>query len=386
MVIYLVGGAVRDFFLQEIFKHEEASQQHFFDNVEKDWVVVGATPEDMLAQAYRPVGKSFPVFLDPINQEEYALARIERKVGKGYTGFECFTSPDVSLEDDLKRRDLTINAMALPIDDSGQIIRNKNALIDPFGGHKDLEQKIFRHISTAFSEDPVRILRVARFAARWGDFTVHPDTNQLMKDMVASGEVNALTPERVWQEFLRALREKHPIRFFEVLKGCNALSILFPGLKDLTKLQKNLANILFLDNEVQRFAALVHHLTETQLQGLTNAYRVPNQFRELAVLVIRFYETYLHLDKNTDPESLLKFLENCDALRRSERFQDFLRVTTALTLQNSDVKNNFLVRILNQVRDIDTSDIVNKGLTGIQFAEELRNRRIQAIEKLLVDR
>ena len=210
MKIYLVGGAVRDKLLGREIK-------------ERDYVVVGATPKEMESLGYKAVGKEFPVFLHPDTQEEYALARTERKVGKGYKGFEFYADPSVTLEEDLQRRDLTINAIAE--DNAGHII-------DPFNGKKDLEAKIFKHVSPAFSEDPVRILRVARFAARFPDFNVHPDTNKLMKDMVKNGEVNALVPERVWKEFSRALAEPSPERFFTILKDSDALPILFNELTE----------------------------------------------------------------------------------------------------------------------------------------------------------
>lgn len=206
MKIYLVGGAVRDELLG-IPYHE------------KDWVVVGATAEEMLAKGYRQVGKDFPVFLHPKTNEEYALARTERKVSKGYTGFTFNAAPEVTLEEDLQRRDLTINAIAKAED---------GTIIDPFHGREDLQNKILRHVSPAFSEDPVRILRIARFAARYGDFTIAPETLALMKQMVVSGEVDALVPERVWKEWQRALSEKHPEKFFEVLAACGAMAILFP--------------------------------------------------------------------------------------------------------------------------------------------------------------
>src|SRR5450830_1884765 len=208
MHIYSVGGAVRDELLGLPVQ-------------DRDYVVVGATPADMLAQGYRPVGKDFPVFLHPRTQEEYALARTERKTAPGYKGFVFHTDADVTLEQDLVRRDLTINAMARAAD---------GTLTDPFGGAQDINAKIFRHVSTAFAEDPVRILRVARFAARFPDFTVAPETNALMQAMVAQGEVDALVPERVWQELARGLMERQPSRMFAVLRDCGALARLLPEL------------------------------------------------------------------------------------------------------------------------------------------------------------
>lgn len=379
METYLVGGAVRDFFLQHISQKDEKSQQQFFENIEKDWVVVGATIEDMLAAGYRPVGKSFPVFLHPITQDEYALARIERKISKGYTGFECFSSPDVSLEDDLKRRDLTINAMALPIDEQGVILTSDRALIDPFSGFNDLEQKIFRHISPAFAEDPVRILRVARFAARFEAFIVHQETNTLMRKMVEEGEVDALTPERVWQELLRALQEKSPLRFFEVLEDCGALAILFPELTSLQTLNKNLQPSL--KNEFHRFAALLHHLPEGKLLEFCARYRIPNNFRDLALLVARQHEAYLQSLMRT-AEQILTFLEQCDAIRRKDRFYDFLEIVELLVEKKSN-NANILRQALGVISQIDTRSLLEQGLQGIAFAEALRKLRIEAIDKIL---
>ncbi|HEX4045174.1 MAG TPA: multifunctional CCA tRNA nucleotidyl transferase/2'3'-cyclic phosphodiesterase/2'nucleotidase/phosphatase, partial [Gammaproteobacteria bacterium] len=276
MKIYLVGGAVRDKLLGLRVK-------------ERDWVVVGASEQDMLALGYRQVGKEFPVFLHPSTREEYALARTERKVGLGYKGFSFDTSPDVLLEDDLIRRDLTINAMAETAE---------GVLIDPFHGQIDLKQKVLRHVSSAFAEDPVRILRVGRFLARYArlGFQVAPETMILMQQMVAAGEVDALVAERVWKECMRALGEKNPEYFFVVLSACDALPILFPNLvlgdAGMHALQQACQ---LTTNKIVRFAALLHALPDTKkaIQTLCLRYRVPNVYRDLALLTAAHYQTAL---------------------------------------------------------------------------------------------
>src|SRR5579863_4585679 len=217
MNIYAVGGAIRDDMLGLPVQ-------------DRDYVVVGATPEQMTAQGFKPVGKDFPVFLHPQTHEEYALARTERKTAAGYHGFQFFYAPDVTLEEDLARRDLTINAMAQEVQPGGMLT---GEVVDPFGGARDIEARVFRHVSDAFLEDPVRILRIARFAARFADFTVAPETLELMREMVASGEVDALVPERVWQEIARGLMEAKPSRMFEVLRDCGALARVLPELDAL---------------------------------------------------------------------------------------------------------------------------------------------------------
>ena len=300
MKIYLVGGAVRDNLLK--IKHKE-----------RDWVVVESTVEEMLGKKFRPVGKEFPVFLHTKTKEEYALARTEKKVGKGYKGFTFYASPDVTLEQDLKRRDLTINAIAQDPD---------GTIIDPFGGQNDLKKRVLRHVSDAFSEDPVRILRVARFSAKFGDFTIAPETIELMKKMVENGEVDALVPERVWQETNRALTEDYPHCFFLVLKQCGALKVIFPEIDSLfgiptassmhpevcdvgvhTMLVLQAASELSKD-PVVRFSALVHDVGKENTKSdllpkhpahcdegvkiirvLSNRLRIPHAYQDLAILV-----------------------------------------------------------------------------------------------------
>ncbi|MEK6731216.1 MAG: multifunctional CCA addition/repair protein [Pseudomonadota bacterium] len=335
--VYLVGGAVRDQLLGQPHK-------------ERDWVVVGATPEELASQGYQPIGKDFPVFLHPKTHEEYALARTERKISKGYKGFKVYATPDVTLEEDLKRRDLTINAMAQT--DDGQ-------LIDPFDGQQDLKDKILRHVSDAFIEDPVRVLRVARFAAKLGDFKVAPETNKLMQEMVASGEIDALVPERVWQELHRALEEKYPHRFIEVLRDCGALKIILPEIDALfgvpnpkkwhPEIDTGLHTIMALkaavkltDDPMIRFAVLVHDAGKAKtpkelwpkhhghaeagvqpVKSLCARLRAPRDYTEFAVLVTKYHHQCLKLNEFS-AKALLKLLENLDAFRRPERFKKFL--------------------------------------------------------------
>jgi len=338
MKTYIVGGAVRDRLLGRPV-------------ADRDHVVVGATPDDMVALGFQPVGKDFPVFLHPDSHEEYALARTERKSGRGYRGFTVYASPEVTLEDDLRRRDLTINAMAE--DEQG-------ALIDPFGGRRDLEARVFRHVSEAFGEDPVRILRVARFAARFAGFTVAPETLVLMRRMVDDGEVDALVAERVWQELARGLMEPVPSRMVEVLRACGALARLLPELDRLFGVPQPPEHHPEIDTGVHvmrvidwaaqqgyslpvRFAALVHDLGKGAtpredwprhvgheakgvelVRGLCERLRVPNDCRELGVAVAREHGL-VHRARELRPGTLVQLLERVDAFRRPERFEEFLR-------------------------------------------------------------
>ena len=337
MQAYVVGGAVRDALLG-------------IEGQDRDWVVVGATPEDMLAKGFRPVGKDFPVFLHPDTQEEYALARTERKTAPGYRGFVFHTSPDVKLEDDLVRRDLTINAIARAAD---------GTLVDPYGGQQDLRDKLFRHVSDAFLEDPVRILRVARFAARFPDFTVAPDTLALMRKMVDGGEVDALVPERVWQELSRGLMEQAPSRMLAVLRDCGALARIMPELDVLwgvpqpatphPEVDTGLHMMLVIDYSAQRtfelpvrFAALMHDLGKGAtppehwpkhhghealglklIDAVCKRLKVPNDCRDLAVMTAREHGNIgraLELRANT----IVTLFERCDAFRKPGRFADML--------------------------------------------------------------
>ena len=353
MKIYLVGGAVRDKLLGREIK-------------ERDYVVVGATPKEMESLGYKAVGKEFPVFLHPDTQEEYALARTERKVGKGYKGFEFYADPSVTLEEDLQRRDLTINAIAE--DNAGHII-------DPFNGKKDLEAKIFKHVSPAFSEDPVRILRVARFAARFPDFNVHPDTNKLMKDMVKNGEVNALVPERVWKEFSRALAEPSPERFFTILKDSDALPILFNELTE--HYLENLNNLMSCTKRSQdpviRFAALLIDIPESSIKSLCKRLRAPRNYTDLAIITAKYQNAIKNLS-NENPEEVINFLEKIDAFRRPERLKPLLIAC------DSD-KFEFLNKALETAKSVSTQALIDQGLKDKEFGDELHALRVKTLFK-----
>lgn len=335
--MFLVGGAVRDALLGLPVQ-------------DRDWVMVGATPKSLIDKGFLPVGKDFPVFLDPVTHEEVALARTERKTGAGYHGFQFHTSPDVTLEQDLARRDLTINAMAQAAD---------GAIVDPHGGRRDLEARVLRHVSEAFAEDPVRILRLARFAARFGDFTVAPETMALMRGMVAAGEADALVAERVWQEISRGLMEKHPARMIEILRDSGALARIAPELDRLFGVPQPEAHHPEVDTGVHlllvleecarvdaplpvRYASLCHDLgkgatpeeewprhLKHESRGvdlataLSQRWRVPSDCRELAELVAREH-THVHQSLDFNVEARLRLLERSDALRRPERFAQML--------------------------------------------------------------
>ena len=359
MNIYLVGGAVRDKLLGRPHK-------------ERDWVVVGATPKYMLDQGYRLVGKDFPVFLHPKTHEEYALARTERKTGKGYKGFAVHAAPDVTLEDDLKRRDLTINAIA---EDS------QGNLIDPYNGQQDLKDRLFRHVSPAFAEDPVRILRVARFAAKLPDFSVHPDTNKLMQQMVQAGEVDALVPERVWQEMERALGEDEPTRFFEVLETCQALPVLFPEFNDDQPDYSHLNNPAL--STPQRFATLLHRYTAEGIRFLCQRYHVPHEYRDLAILVAKQEESFAQ-NHALDAESLLDLLIICDALRRPERFA-IMQSTLALLHKgpNTQAKQAICQQALTVIKTLTVQPLLDKGLTGEALATAIKQLRLDTLTQLL---
>lgn len=341
MKIYQVGGAVRDALLG-LPVHD------------RDWLVVGGTPEAMVAQGFTPVGRDFPVFLHPQTHEEYALARTERKSGHGYQGFTVYTSPDVTLEEDLARRDLTINAIAAPADWTGA-----EGIFDPYHGVADLHAKVLRHVTEAFAEDPVRILRVARFAARFTDFSVAPETMALMQTMVQAGEVAHLVPERVWQEISRGLMEAQPERMFAVLRACGALAVLLPELDRLwgvpqradyhPEVDTGLHTMLVLGQAVQqqaplavRWACLVHdlgkgttpadvlprHIGHEQrgaklVRQVGERWRVPRDCTELAELVA-YEHGNIHRSLDLSPAAVLRLLQRCDALRKPERFAQAL--------------------------------------------------------------
>lgn len=360
MEIFLVGGAVRDELLG-LPIHE------------RDWVIVGGSPEALIAQGFVPVGKDFPVFLHPKTHEEYALARTERKTGKGYKGFHFYASDDVTLEEDLKRRDLTINAIAKSSD---------GHYIDPYHGIEDIKNKTLRHVSDAFAEDPVRILRIARFASRFPAFIVHPDTNQLMKNMVNAGEVDALVSERVWKEMSRALAATKPTQFFHVLANCCALAKLFPTFVDNKKGLTALSNAADTNAKTPvRFAALCHTLSETQGKALCRQYRVPNEYAELTLLIIKYLSIYQSLDL-ADHEAVLAFLKRTDGLRRKARFIDFLNTCEIIDSTTARQKP-VLLQALDTIKQVDITPLLSQNLKGMDFANALTQLQLQALAQLI---
>jgi len=400
MRVYLVGGAVRDRLLGLPVR-------------ERDWVVVGAEPQELERTGYQSVGREFPVFLHPETHEEYALARRERKVAPGYRGFTTQFSPQVTLEEDLKRRDLTINAMAES--ESGE-------LTDPYGGRGDLAARLLRHVSDAFVEDPVRILRVARFAARFAalGFRVAPETLALMRRMTEAGEVSALVPERVWQETERALGEAHPEVFFETLRACGALAVIYPEIDALfgvpqpprwhpeidtgvhVMLAVRYAATLGASSAV-RFAVLTHDLGKARtprehwpshhgheelsvplIEALCARLKVPNGHRELAILTSR-HHTLVHRALELKPATVLTLLENCDAFRRPERFAELLLACEAdargRTGRDSEPypQATYLNRALAAAAAVSLTENDRRGLAGPAIGEEIRRRRLAAI-------
>ena len=400
MELYLVGGAVRDELLGRVV-------------TERDWVVVGATPDELLRRGFRSVGKDFPVFLHPETHEEYALARTERKTAPGYHGFHVHATPDVSLEEDLLRRDLTINAMAR--DGQGR-------LIDPYQGARDLQARWLRHVSPAFAEDPVRILRVARFSARYAPlgFRVAPETLDLMRSMVASGEVDHLVAERVWAETVRALGEAQPGQFIETLRECGALARIFPELDRLfgvpqpavhhPEVDTGRHTLLALTQAVRlnadvvtRFAVLVHdlgkgatppeewprhHGHEQRGADLVRAFgqrlRIPNMYRELGALTAR-YHTHVHRALELRPKTLLNIVQGLDGLRKPQRFEQFLLACEAdargrLGLEQRDYPQAALMRQIHAAAaGVQARLLVEQGLSGLALAEALHRQRLAAI-------
>jgi tRNA nucleotidyltransferase (CCA-adding enzyme) len=403
MKIYLVGGAVRDELLGYPYK-------------EKDWVVVGATVADMLSAGYQQVGKDFPVFLHPETKEEYALARTERKTAAGYKGFEVHASPEVTLEDDLVRRDLTINAIAK--DENGQFI-------DPYNGIEDIQNKTLRHVSQAFAEDPVRILRVARFMARYADlgFSVASGTITLMKDMVAAGEVDALVPERVWQEMQKALTENTPSAFVTTLRECGALKRIMPELDRLwgvpqpeqhhPEIDTGIHTIMVLQqacklsqNPLVRFAALLHDLgkgttPENEWPSHINheargaeivvevckRLRIPNEYRELAEKTARYHLQY-HRALELKATTVVKTLEQLDAFRKPEQFKNFLLACEADArgrpgYEHLDLpQGDFFRQALTVASNINIDELRGLGYENLELANKIRERRIKAISEL----
>ena len=396
MKIYLVGGAIRDELLGLPIN-------------ERDWCVVGAKPEDLLSKGFRRVGKDFPVFLHPKTGEEYALARTEKKVAPGYDGFTFQTSPDVSIDEDLKRRDLTINAMAKD---------NKNNLIDPFDGMIDLRNKILRHVSDAFKEDPVRILRTAKFAARFLSlkFEIDPSTIKIMSEMVEDGEINSLIPDRIWKETQEALSGENPHIFFEVLKKCNALQILYPEITidknqqqskqnkkpsthtlDALKKSAKISNV----PEV-RFAALVYRFLGSEkldnnkalldhkkeniiaINEISRRLPIPSKYKDLALLVANSYKDYQQAF-NLNPIAVMNLFEKLDAFRRPERLRNFLDSCEAIKSMDKTSaqlelnQNKFLLDTFNAAISIATKDIINEEKNKIKISARIKNRRIHAI-------
>jgi tRNA nucleotidyltransferase (CCA-adding enzyme) len=404
MQVYLVGGAVRDELLGIPVR-------------ERDWVVVGARPEDLQKLGYRPVGREFPVFLHPKTKEEYALARLESKVAPGYRGFTTRFSEDVTLEEDLRRRDLTINAIAR---------RENGELIDPYGGEKDLKAGFLRHVSEAFVEDPVRVLRVARFAARFGDrgFAVAPETMSLMRNMVASGELSALVPERVWQESERALGESRPELFFETLRECGALEVIFPEVAALygvpqpprwhPEVDTGIHVTLALKASVRlgastpvRFAVLMHDLGKAatppeqwpshhgheeagvvRIEALAARLRVPKEYAELAVLTAR-HHGLVHRALELRPATLLELLEKTDAVRRPERFRALLTACEADARGRTGLEDcpypqsELLRRAQQEIAAVSIAEEERQGLEGRAIKERLSAKRLQVLTSLV---
>lgn len=377
MQVYLVGGAVRDALLNRKV-------------VERDYVVVGATPEEMLSQGFTQVGKDFPVFLHPKTQEEYALARTERKSGKGYTGFVCDASSSVTLEEDLLRRDLTVNAIAQD---------NYGKLIDPYGGKKDLENRVLRHVSEAFSEDPLRVFRVARFATRYAylGFTIATETMALMQSMAESGELSTLSAERVWQETKRSLLEKTPHVFFTVLNQAHGLNDWFTELErnidTALETLKTAVDLEKVENEslvkdtgsetarlITRFTALLTHLNEEEAKLLCSRLKVQNQVSEIVSLACKF-KGFL-LNAQNSPADLLALFNGCDAWRREERFTLLLSAFTPYAhnkgvdwqLQRKRIEN-----ALSAANQVNVQDIIATGVKGPEIKDALNQAKLAAI-------
>ena len=403
MQIYLVGGAVRDQLLQ-------------LPVYDRDWVVVGSSPQAMLAAGFQAVGKDFPVFLHPKTKEEHALARTERKTGVGYTGFACHYAPDVTLEEDLLRRDLTINAMAQ--DESGQVI-------DPYGGQRDLTAKVIRHVSPAFVEDPLRVLRVARFAAKLAHlgFTVAEETKQLMADIAQSGELGHLTAERVWQEWHKSLSTNHPEVFLKVLRDCGALAVVLPELDRLFgvpqpekwhpeidtgihTLMVTKQAALLSDSLPVRFSAQVHDLGKgvtppsewpshklhchtglKVIESLCDRIRVPNEFRDLALAVCAQHSN-IHRADELKPATKLKVLGLLDVWRKPERLEQVLLCCEAdhrgrLGLEEKPYpQRDIFLRAYQAALSVEVQAVIRDGFQGKQIKEELDKRRIQAISEV----
>ncbi|WP_454780959.1 CCA tRNA nucleotidyltransferase [Legionella sp. WA2022007384] len=366
MKIYLVGGAVRDKLLGSKPK----------DN---DWVVVGATPEDMLTLGYKPVSNgqeenSFPVFLHPETKEEYALARYEKRIGYGHGGFEFDISPTITLIDDLKRRDLTINAMAMPVEE-GEL----GALIDPYSGKTDLEKQILRHVSPAFVEDPLRLFRTARLAACLG-FQVAKETLMLMEQMVAEGKVSELSTERIWSELERALMGAYPSNFFEVIKKCGADGILFPymNISDISvKALQRAAD--HKDSAHIRFAVLMHNLTQEEIIKFCKQFNVPSQYRDLALLTNKHLAQFRRIQE-LDEKGVFDLLTNMGAFQNKERFNNCLHVFALCTQNSSSIEQAH--QAFQAAQSIDTKELASKYI-GSEISTKIKISRIEAIKQCL---
>src|SRR5262245_15463508 len=366
MKIYMVGGAVRDELLGMPVQ-------------DRDYVVVGATPEEMVKLGYKPVGKDFPVFLHPDSKEEYALARTERKTARGYHGFEFRAAPDVTLEQDLERRDLTINALAK--DEQGRII-------DPFHGARDLEEGVLRHVSPAFAEDPVRVLRVARFAARF-EFTIAPETLDLMRKMAENGEVDALVPERVWQELSRGIMERHPSLMFEVLHECGALARVMPEIELLYEEPEEAAEAMRLLDlaateecklEV-RLAVLARGCDPLAIESLAERIKLPSACRELALLAAQ--HTNLIADaRELDAAELLELLDSTDAWRRPERFSDLLEAALVGEPQADAVRARLEIA-QRAASAINAGAIAREAKTPAEIRSRIDDARLSAIRRAI---
>ncbi len=402
--IYCVGGAVRDKLLGLPVK-------------DHDWVVVGSTPEAMVAQGYRPVGKDFPVFLHPETHEEYALARTERKTARGYQGFAVYAAPDVTLEQDLLRRDFTVNAIAEDAD---------GKLFDPNNGRADLQAGILRHVSPAFAEDPVRILRAARFAARFG-FSIAPETLALMRVMVENGEVDALVSERVWQELTRALMEKKPSRFFETLRSCGALLNIFPEVEALfgvpqpekyhPEIDCGIHTLMVVDDAAKqgyalevRYAALTHDLGKATtpedtlprhigheirsvdlVKKMSDRLRASGECRDLALLTARFHGN-IHRAKELRAETVIKLFQTADAWRRPERFEQMLQACSSDARGRTGHENDaylqadYLLKLLVAARAVDAGKIAGQFTESSDIASAIAKARIDAIQAVIENR
>ena len=415
MQIYMVGGAVRDRLLGL------PVQDH-------DWVVVGATPEQMVAQGYLPVGKDFPVFLHPDTREEYALARTERKSGRGYKGFTVFTSPDVTIDEDLARRDLTINAIAARADWTGAEGQKDPEFIDPFHGRRDLQAKVLRHVTAAFREDPVRILRLARFAARFHDFTIAPETMALLREMVQEGEADHLVPERVWQELARGLMEDHPVRLFDVLRDCGALRVVLPELDRLwgvpqrpeyhPEVDTGVHVMMVLQQAARlraplpvRWACLMHDLGkgttpadilprhighEARSVDLARTVhqrlRVPTDCAELA-LVVAGEHANIHRSLGIAPAAMVRLLERCDAFRKPARFADALLACQCdaqgrLGLHDQPYPQRALLQqVLAVAQGVNTAEVAAQaaqlGKKGAEIGGMVHEARVRAVAPMV---